>query len=113
MNSYTCIGRLGRDAELREMPNGDPVLNFSLAVNTGTRDQPGTMWFDCALFGKRGQALHQFLTKGKAVGITGKLSTKEKDNKVYVRLTVSELDLLGGKETEQKQETDFNDSIPF
>lgn len=112
MNICVFSGRLGRDGELREMPNGDPVLNFSLAVSTGTRDQPETMWIDCALFGKRGQALQQFLTKGKPVTVSGKLQFKQKDDKSYLRLTVAELDLNGSKEEASKKD-EFNDNIPF
>ena len=120
MNTFTCIGRLGRDSVLVEFPQGDTVLNFSVAVSTGTRDKPGTMWLDCSLFGKRGQALEQHLIKGKLVALSGKLSTSETNGKTYIKLAVSDLELLGGRETAQDRSKpqptttdEMNDDIPF
>jgi len=59
--------RLGRDAELRYMPNNEPVTNLSLAYAHGKADQNGkrpTQWIDATLWGKRAEALTQYLTKG-------------------------------------------------
>jgi single-strand DNA-binding protein len=64
-------GYLGRDAETRFLPSGDPVANFSIGVNTGAKDQPKTLWVDCALWGKRAEALAQYLVKGTPVTVCG------------------------------------------
>ena len=59
--------RLGRDAELRYTPNNEPVTNLSLAYAHGKAGQDGkrpTQWIDAALWGKRAEALTQYLTKG-------------------------------------------------
>jgi single-strand DNA-binding protein len=64
-------GYLGRDAETKFMPSGDPVANFSIGVNSGTKDQPKTLWVDCALWGKRAEALGQYLVKGTPVTVCG------------------------------------------
>lgn len=59
--------RLGRDAELRYMPNNEPVTNLSLAYAHGKAGQDGkrpTQWIDATLWGKRAEALTQYLTKG-------------------------------------------------
>lgn len=62
------LARLGRDAEIRYTPGGDAVCNLSLAVNYGQKDQATgnrpTQWIDASLWGKRAEALAQFLTKG-------------------------------------------------
>jgi single-strand DNA-binding protein len=61
------LARLGRDAEVRYTPGGDAVCNLSLAVNYGPKDQGGnrpTQWIDATLWGKRAEALAQFLVKG-------------------------------------------------
>ena len=71
MNQGTFAGYLGRDAELKAGPSGDPVANFSVAVNTGTKEKPSTLWVDCALWGKRADSLAQYLTKGQFVAVTG------------------------------------------
>ena len=59
--------RLGRDAELRYTPNNEPVTNLSLAYAHGKAGQDGkrpTQWIDATLWGKRAEALTQYLTKG-------------------------------------------------
>jgi len=57
MNVITLTGLIGKDAQLRCMPNGDPVASFSVADSPG-RDKP-TLWWACQIFGKRAQALRQ------------------------------------------------------
>ncbi len=61
------MARLGRDAELRYMPNGDAVCNLSLAFTYGQKGQDGnrpTQWVDGAMFGKRAETLAPYLVKG-------------------------------------------------
>lgn len=69
----TGLARLGRDAALRYLPDGTPVLNLALAFNHGQKDRDGnrqTQWLDAALFGKRGESLAPHLLKGAQVCIT-------------------------------------------
>ena len=98
MNLGVFSGRLGNEPESRNMPNGDPVLNFPLAVDIGTRDAPKTMWLDCSIFGKRAGSLGQILRKGMKVTVSGRLTTDAYTNKAgqerqSLRLSVNELDL--------------------
>lgn len=98
MNHGIFSGRLGRDSELNKMSSGDPVLNFSIAVDIGTRDHPKTMWVECALFGVRAEKLHQWLTKGVKVTVMGRVTldqyaTRDGAQKTSLRLTVTELDM--------------------
>lgn len=61
------LARLGRDAEVRYTPGGDAVCNLSLAVNYGQKGDDGnrpTQWIDASLWGKRAEALAQYLVKG-------------------------------------------------
>lgn len=67
MSKMIGMMRLGRDAELRYTPNSEPVTNLSLAYQYGKAGQDGkrpTQWIDAALWGKRAEALTQYLTKG-------------------------------------------------
>lgn len=62
--------RIGRDAELRFTPSGDAVCNLALACNYGQKDESGnrpTQWVDASLWGKRAEALVQYLLKGQQV----------------------------------------------
>lgn len=62
------LARLGRDAELRYTPSGEPVCNLSLAVPYGRRDETGkqpTEWYKAALWGQRAEKLAPYLRKGE------------------------------------------------
>ena len=68
----TGIGRLGADAEVRETPNGEVVANLSLAWNYGRKGPDGrrpVQWVRAALWGKRAEALREFLVKGRQVWV--------------------------------------------
>ena len=66
MQIVMLAGNVGKDATIRSLPNGDKVLSFSVAVDNG-KDKEST-WYDCSLFGKRGEALrNQVLVRRKQV----------------------------------------------
>jgi len=127
MNSITIVGGLGRDAELKYLNNGDPICNFSVADSQG-RDK-GTIWWNCTLYGKRGEALAQYLTKGQSVTVVGTITEREWTDKTDTKrksmdVRVSEIALQGGRrdaEPQQErrqapapQQADIDDSeIPF
>lgn len=100
MNNITVAGALGRDAELRYMPNGDPVCSFSIADGQG-KDKP-TIWWNASLFGKRAESLAPYLTKGQAVTITGNVTERawtDKDGapRKSMDVRVADVALQGGK----------------
>lgn len=106
MNFITISGGLGRDAELKYLNNGDPICSFSVADSQG-RDKP-TIWWRCSLFGKRGQSLASYLTKGQSVTVVGTITEREwekdgvKQKSMDVR--VSEIALQGGRRDAESQE---------
>jgi single-strand DNA-binding protein len=132
MNNITVAGQLGRDAELRRLPDGTPVLQFSVADSQG-REKP-TIWWNCQLFGKRAESLQQYLAKGQRVTVSGSVSEREwKDKEGQTRksmdVRVNEIALQSRPQGEQaakpalKQEPkkigggsgfdDMDDDIPF
>ena len=79
----TVVGRLGRDPEMRYMPNGDPVTSFSIATDRAWNDKSGqkqkeTTWFRVSVFGKQAEIANQYLNKGKLVLVEGRLRTDPK-----------------------------------
>ncbi len=81
--SLTVIGRLGRDPEMRYLPNGDPVTNFNVATDRVYNDRSGqkvseTTWFRVSVFGKQAENANQFLSKGKMVLVEGRLNVDPK-----------------------------------
>lgn len=79
MNSITIAGQLGKNAEQRFLPNGDAVVSFSVADSQGL-DKP-TIWWNCAIFGKRADALREYLVKGQAVTVVGNVTQREYTDK--------------------------------
>ena len=114
-------GNLGRDAELRYTPSGNPVLHFSVACSviqgTGEARQEHTDWYNVSLFGKRGEAIVQYLTKGSRVAVVGRLqhrSYTRQDGTVGCALdvTASEIDFAGGRPTEAAELEDATAAPP-
>lgn len=67
------VGRIGRDAELRYTPNGDPVINLAVACEYGRKGQDGkrpTQWLDASVWGKLAETLAPYLLKGQQIAVT-------------------------------------------
>ncbi len=115
INSVTLVGRLTREAELKYTNTGTPICKFSIAVNR--RKKQGEQWvdevsyFDIVLWGKQGEAIQQYLTKGKQVAVSGELRQNrwEQDgqNRSKVEIVASDVQLLGGKKQESREEPDI------
>lgn len=103
MISATVVGNLGKDAEMRQAGN-DNVCSFSIASSTKAKGEEKTDWVRCSLWGKRGEALHKHLTKGKKVIAVGTLSTREYQGKTYLELRVDQLE-FGGSAGQQGQQS--------
>lgn len=99
MNNITIASNIARDAEVRYLPNGDPVASFSIADNQG-KDKPAIFW-RCSLFGKRAESLAPYLTKGQAVTVSGTVTEREyqKDGTTHkaMEIRVQDVALQGGK----------------
>lgn len=102
MNTATFAGRLGKDATLRSTAGGDPVLGFSVAVDQRKGKEKTTLWVDCSLWGKRAEALEQYMTKGTTVAVSGEAGVREYQGKAYLTLNVREVSLLGGGDQPQR-----------
>ena len=102
MNSWNFTGNLGNDAEQRYTTGGDAVVSFSVGVKSGFGEKASTTWAKCAMFGKRSEAVAQYLKKGTLVGIVGEVNNREYQDKegqkrYSLDVRVNDLSLLGGK----------------
>lgn len=100
MNSITVAGNIGRDAEVRNMPDGTPVAQFSVADSQG-REKP-TVWWNCQIFGKRAESLAPYLLKGQPVTVSGNVTERhwtDKDGgeRRTMEVRVNDVALQGGK----------------
>ncbi len=101
MKMITLAGTVGKDAILRRTQGGDPVLGFSLAIDDGYGENKSTMWFDMAIWGKRGEALQSHIKKGMKLTAVGDFGLREHEGKYYPMCRVSEVSLQGGGEQRQ------------
>ena len=97
MKNITIAGRITRDAENRQA-GSDNVTGFSVAVDDRQGKEKSTLFFDCSLWGKRGEALSQYLVKGTSVTVSGDLSKREHDGKTYLTVRANDVTLQGGKQ---------------
>jgi single-strand DNA-binding protein len=104
MKNIVVAGNIGKDAEVRNTTNGDKVTSWTVAVEDRTGKEKGTIWFDCTLWGKRGESLAQYLTKGSKVCVSGELSTREHNGKTYLTVKAEQVTLMGGKPEGQREE---------
>ena len=128
LNSWSFIGRIGKEAEEKFTPGGDAIVSFSVAVDSGFGDKKVTTWVRATMWGKRGSAVKDYLLKGTQVGIVGEVTLREFTNKdgnkqSSLEVRVNDLTLLGGKkegesqsQPAQKQSGSFDnvdEEIPF
>lgn len=85
LNKVLLIGNLTRDPDLRYTPSGTAVANLRLAVNRvytvqGERREE-TLFIDVVAWGKQAEACGEYLAKGSAVFVDGRLQSREWETK--------------------------------
>ena len=116
MNVTTIAGNVGKDSRLNSVQtNNGPmsVLNFSVAVQTSKKDQQTgkyiSLWFDCALWGKRADTMVNYIKAGTKLSLSGEVGVDSYTDgqgqiKPNLTLNVRELTLQGGNQQQgQKQ----------
>jgi single-strand DNA-binding protein len=82
INRVVLVGNLTKDPELRHTPSGTAVCSLRIAVNSRRRDESGQWvdkpnYFDVSIFGNQAESSAQYLSKGRPVGIDGRLDWRE------------------------------------
>jgi single-strand DNA-binding protein len=105
LNKVMLIGNLGSDPEVRTTPSGTKVAKVSLATNRTFNDRSGqqqekTEWHRLTFFGKLGDIVEQYVTKGDRLYVEGRLEySQTEDDKGNVRywtdIIVLEMVMLG------------------
>ena len=108
LNKVILIGNLGRDPEVRYMPNGEAVCNFSIATsetwndrNSGQREER-TEWHNITMYRRLAEIAGQYLKKGSSVYIEGRIQSRKYTGKDGIERTAydiigSEMKMLGGR----------------
>ena len=110
LNNVNLCGRLTHDIDLRYTQSGKAVGSFSLAVNRNFKNSNGDYeadFINCTIWGKSAENLANFVSKGSLINVSGRLNTRNYDNKqgqkVYVtEVIVENFDLLDSKNKGKK-----------
>lgn len=121
MNQVCMIGNLTADAELRETAGGSQLVTFSIAVDdrerVGNSYETKPSFFRCAMFGERAGKLAPMLTKGKKIGISGKLKQDRYKNKYGQNVERYEIVVFDVTFTQSKPKQEqgklYDEDIPF
>lgn len=130
LNKVILIGRLVRDPEVRYMPNGEAVCNFSVATSEKYTDKNGqrqesTEWHNVTMYRKLAEIAGQYLKQGSQVYIEGKIKSRKYTDKNGVERTAydiiaNEMKMLGGnaqtpaqKPQPAQAQDEISDDVPF
>ena len=107
VNKVILIGNLGRDPEVRYLPSGDAVANFSIATTEKWKDKSGEMqeqteWHRISFFGRQAEICGEYLRKGSSVYVEGRLQTrkwtdKEGNERTTTEIRGDRMQMLGGR----------------
>src|SRR5699024_4640925 len=99
---YVCAGNLGADPVIRQTASGTAVANLSVAVNTKYKDKETTYWVRAVAFGRVAEIFGEYLSKGDAILLEGRLQEQEWEDKEgnprrTVEMIVDNFTFLGSK----------------
>ena len=108
LNKWMGIGRLGKDPEIRALPNGNAVTNISIACSGDYRDKNTgqkvevTEWVNIVFFNRLAEIAGEYLKKGSQVYVEGSLRTRKWQSqdgteKYTTEIVGNELQMLGGR----------------
>lgn len=81
INKVQIVGNLTKDPEIKALPSGSNVCNFSVATNRSWKDKDGQKqeeveFHNVTAFGKQADVIHQYMTKGSQIYVEGRLKTR-------------------------------------
>lgn len=107
VNKVILIGNLGRDPEVRYLPDGGAITNISVATTDTWKDKSGekqekTEWHRVSFFGKLAEIAGEYLKKGSQVYVEGRLQTrkwqdKEGQDRYTTEVVADRMQMLGSR----------------
>ena len=124
INKVIVIGNLGANPEVRALPSGQHVANFSLATTERFTDRNGTKqertdWHRIVAFGRLADTCERFLSKGRQVYVEGRLTTRQYEAKdglgkrYRTEIVARQLRLLGNRTNGDSPKAQASGDIPF
>jgi single-strand DNA-binding protein len=128
----TIVGNLGNQPEMRFLPNGTPVTNFSVATNrrwagSDGQQQEETTWFRVSAFGRLAEVCNKYLGKGRQVLVEGRLRPDDNggprvwqgsdgQTRASFEVTAQTVKFLGGRDgspQDSQKQAEEDESVPF
>jgi single-strand DNA-binding protein len=107
INKATLIGNVGKDPEVKFLPSGAAVANFTLATSERFKDKGGefqerTEWHNLVAFQRLAEIVRDYVKKGSKLYVEGRIQTRswdDKDNQKHYKteIVVNDLVLLSGR----------------
>ena len=108
VNELAISGRLGRDPEIKMSNDGNPICNFSVAVDDGYGDNKKTHWINCVAFKKTAENIQKFFSKGDMIWVGGKLTIdqweKDGQKKSAPKMVVFKFEFFSSKDGGQSNQ---------
>lgn len=85
-NVCVLMGRLTKDPELKQTPNGISVLAFTIAVDRNSKDKQ-TDFINCVAWRQTAEFISKFFSKGRMIAVEGSIQTRsyeDKDGKKHI-----------------------------
>lgn len=123
INRVIVLGTLGKDPEVRYMPNGDAVTNISVATseswvdkNTGEKHEK-TEWHRIVFFKKLAEIVGEYLRKGSKIYLEGKLQTRkwqaqDGSDRYTTEIVAHDMQMLDKKEDQPSDQAPQQNSQP-
>ncbi|MCP2041905.1 single-strand DNA-binding protein [Neisseria sp. HSC-16F19] len=93
MSAIAVAGRFTKDAETRYTPKGTAVTSFGIAENVYINGEQTAQFFNCQMFGERGEKLAQYIKKGSPATVFGTLKIRKYTDKSGTERTSVEIDV--------------------
>lgn len=131
LNKVQIIGNLGKDPEMKYTPSGKSVTAFNVAVNStytsNGEQRKETEWFNVEAWGKTGEIIKQYASKGSLIYVEGRLKTDKFEDKTsgevkyFTKVVVANFQFLSSNsngnprqaEVEASAELPDEENIPF
>jgi single-strand DNA-binding protein len=108
VNKVILVGNLGADPEVRYLPSGDAVANIRLATTDRYKDKASgdmkevTEWHRVSFFGRLAEIVNEYLKKGAAIYIEGRLRTRkwqgeDGTDRYSTEIVAEQMQMLGGR----------------
>jgi single-strand DNA-binding protein len=108
INKVFLMGNLGREPEIKYLPDGTVVVNFSLATSEKRAGKEYTEWHRVAAFGKIAEVCSQHITKGTRVFVEGRIhyETWEKDGekRSATKIIINQIKIISGGVWDKKED---------